>query len=251
MKSPSSPSVHNRRHEKHSHRKSMALRVLLAVAGAMILTLGMAAATESSGASSNQAHERAFDSDVELGLVDFRPFDTDDQSAERDSTRDSDNRASTREELDAPEQAGSSDGVAPFFYENCDAARAAGAAPVLEGDPGFGPHLDRDDDGIGCEVPGTADAQPLYENCDAARAAGAAPVLEGDPGFGPHLDRDSDGIGCEMPYTDVQPPAESSGETSVYENCDAARAAGAAPVLEGDPGFGPHLDRDSDGIGCE
>jgi peptidoglycan hydrolase CwlO-like protein len=37
------------------------------------------------------------------------------------------------------------------FYENCDEARANGAAPVHEGDPGFGPHLDADDDGIGCE----------------------------------------------------------------------------------------------------
>jgi hypothetical protein len=39
----------------------------------------------------------------------------------------------------------------PFFYENCDAARAAGAAPVYEDDPGYGPHLDRNRDGIGCE----------------------------------------------------------------------------------------------------
>lgn len=35
-----------------------------------------------------------------------------------------------------------------FQYENCDAARAA---PVHRGDYGFGPHLDRDNDGIGCE----------------------------------------------------------------------------------------------------
>ena len=36
-------------------------------------------------------------------------------------------------------------------FANCAAARAAGAAPVHRGDPGYGPHLDRDDDGIGCE----------------------------------------------------------------------------------------------------
>ena len=36
-----------------------------------------------------------------------------------------------------------------------------------------------------------------------------------------------------------------------YANCAAARAAGAAPVRRGDPGYGPHLDRDGDGIGCE
>lgn len=39
----------------------------------------------------------------------------------------------------------------PTYFKNCTAARAAGAAPVYQGDPGYGPHLDRDGDGIGCE----------------------------------------------------------------------------------------------------
>ncbi|TQL02056.1 excalibur calcium-binding domain-containing protein [Cellulomonas sp. SLBN-39] len=39
----------------------------------------------------------------------------------------------------------------PVYFENCDAARAAGAAPVRAGDPGYASHLDRDDDGVGCE----------------------------------------------------------------------------------------------------
>ena len=39
----------------------------------------------------------------------------------------------------------------PVYYENCDAARAAGAAPVFVGDPGYEGHLDRDGDGVGCE----------------------------------------------------------------------------------------------------
>lgn len=43
-----------------------------------------------------------------------------------------------------------------------------------------------------------------------------------------------------------------SSDTSVYyENCAAARAAGADPVRVGDPGYGSHLDRDGDGVGCE
>lgn len=37
------------------------------------------------------------------------------------------------------------------YYANCAAARAAGAAPVRRGEPGYGRHLDRDNDGIGCE----------------------------------------------------------------------------------------------------
>lgn len=40
---------------------------------------------------------------------------------------------------------------AGVYYQNCSAAKAAGAAPVYRGDPGYAAHLDRDDDGIGCE----------------------------------------------------------------------------------------------------
>ena len=36
-----------------------------------------------------------------------------------------------------------------------------------------------------------------------------------------------------------------------FENCDAARAAGAAPVTRGEPGYDRHLDRDGDGVGCD
>ncbi|VXC08828.1 excalibur calcium-binding domain-containing protein [Citricoccus sp. K5] len=36
-----------------------------------------------------------------------------------------------------------------------------------------------------------------------------------------------------------------------YANCSEARAAGAAPVYRGDPGYSKKLDRDGDGVGCE
>lgn len=45
--------------------------------------------------------------------------------------------------------------------------------------------------------------------------------------------------------------APSSVSSVYYKNCAAARAAGAAPVYRGQPGYGAHLDRDADGIGCE
>jgi hypothetical protein len=51
-------------------------------------------------------------------------------------------------------------------------------------------------------------------------------------------------------YQAAQPAPPSSGY-AYYENCTAARAAGAAPVYRGDPGYAPHLDRDNDGVGCE
>lgn len=37
------------------------------------------------------------------------------------------------------------------YYGSCDEARAAGAAPLYRGDPGYRPGLDRDDDGVACE----------------------------------------------------------------------------------------------------
>ncbi|MFC4640003.1 excalibur calcium-binding domain-containing protein [Deinococcus hohokamensis] len=40
---------------------------------------------------------------------------------------------------------------APVVYANCSAARAAGAAPIMAGQPGYAPKLDRDRDGVACE----------------------------------------------------------------------------------------------------
>lgn len=36
-----------------------------------------------------------------------------------------------------------------------------------------------------------------------------------------------------------------------YKNCAEAKAAGAAPIRRGQPGYGKHLDRDNDGIACD
>lgn len=47
------------------------------------------------------------------------------------------------------------------------------------------------------------------------------------------------------------PESNNTGVSGPYKNCTEARAAGAAPVYRGEPGYGPHLDRDNDGIGCE
>ncbi|WP_443079742.1 excalibur calcium-binding domain-containing protein [Streptomyces sp. NBC_01717] len=50
-----------------------------------------------------------------------------------------------------------------------------------------------------------------------------------------------------MRVIDLSIGVESEGQ---FANCAEARAAGAAPVREGEPGFGAHLDRDGDGIGA-
>ena len=102
-----------------------------------------------------------------------------------------------------------------------------------------------------------------YRNCDAARAAGVAPLHRGDKGYGRHLDRNKDGVACEPSHGSTGGSGGSGGSSSggsssggggggvYYANCAAARAAGAAPVHRGDPGYGRHLDRDGDGVACE
>jgi hypothetical protein len=37
------------------------------------------------------------------------------------------------------------------YYPGCNAARAAGVAPIYAGEPGYRPQMDGDGDGIACE----------------------------------------------------------------------------------------------------
>lgn len=50
---------------------------------------------------------------------------------------------------------------------------------------------------------------------------------------------------------DLPAPAPPAAISGPFANCTEAWAAGAAPVLAGDPGYAPKLDGDGDGIGCE
>jgi hypothetical protein len=52
------------------------------------------------------------------------------------------------------------------------------------------------------------------------------------------------------PQLDVTPD-DASGGAFEFRNCSEGRAAGAAPVHRGEPGYGEHLDSDGDGVGCE
>ena len=50
----------------------------------------------------------------------------------------------------------------------------------------------------------------------------------------------------------AQPVQQAPAQSSVYyETCADARAAGAAPLHRGEPGYRPGLDRDGDGVACE
>lgn len=52
------------------------------------------------------------------------------------------------------------------------------------------------------------------------------------------------------PIVQSTPTISSTTTTSdvYYKNCTAARAAGAAPIYAGQPGYASHLDRDGDGV---
>lgn len=65
----------------------------------------------------------------------------------------------------------------------------------------------------------------------------------------PEAPRASGGVTASPSPADSAPAGR--GRSTRFENCDAAVAAGAAPVRRGAPGYGRHLDRDGDGRGCE
>jgi hypothetical protein len=70
---------------------------------------------------------------------------------------------------------------------------------------------------------------------------------------GCHNNRKTGGYHCHRGSASRPAAAKSFALSSGREfaNCSQARAAGAAPVRAGDPGYGRHLDRDGDGVGCE
>jgi hypothetical protein len=70
---------------------------------------------------------------------------------------------------------------------------------------------------------------------------------------GCHNNRKTGGYHCHRGPASAPVRAKSLARSSGrdYANCAQARAAGAAPVRAGDPGYGRHLDRVGDGVGCE
>ena len=56
----------------------------------------------------------------------------------------------------------------------------------------------------------------------------------------------------EAPAQQAEPVQQAPAQSSVYyETCADARAAGAAPLHRGEPGYRPGLDKDGDGVACE
>jgi hypothetical protein len=65
-------------------------------------------------------------------------------------------------------------------------------------------------------------------------------------GQAPREDASGDGTASDDAGTD-----DAAEDRAPFANCTEARAAGAAPVHRGDPGYSSKLDRDGDGVGCQ
>ncbi|WP_306912617.1 excalibur calcium-binding domain-containing protein [Arthrobacter sp. B3I9] len=81
------------------------------------------------------------------------------------------------------------------------------------------------------------------EQAAAAAAAKAAPAPFVAPAPAPYVAPAP--APAPAPYV---PPAPAA---AYYANCSAVRAAGAAPIRAGQPGYSRSLDRDGDGVACE
>lgn len=57
--------------------------------------------------------------------------------------------------------------------------------------------------------------------------------------------------GAESQLPRRAPSSQEGSGSTYFANCASARAAGAAPLRRGNPGYRAGLDRDNDGVACE
>lgn len=89
-------------------------------------------------------------------------------------------------------------------------------------------------------------AEPCGGVITSAPVTQAAPEPQPAPKAEPQPEPKPEPVAPPKTTTKTQPPA-----AGYYKNCDAARAAGVAPLHRGEPGYRPQLDRDDDGVACE
>lgn len=89
-----------------------------------------------------------------------------------------------------------------------------------------------------------ADATARANAAAAAKAAKAAAAAKADATARANAAAAAKAKAPKPVYVAPQP-------STYYANCTAVRAAGAAPIYAGQPGYSRKLDRDGDGIACE
>lgn len=93
------------------------------------------------------------------------------------------------------------------------------------------------------------------ESPSATHEPEATPETEATPEPEPASEEPTEASDAPKVEEEPAPPAPAPqpvrAPTQMYSSCAQARAAGAAPLYEGDPGYNPRLDRDKDGVACE
>ncbi|MFF1409995.1 excalibur calcium-binding domain-containing protein [Streptomyces sp. NPDC058289] len=88
--------------------------------------------------------------------------------------------------------------------------------------------------------------------CPAAAGASLHPPKGSSPAKTPVPSADPGHPKPKPPKPPTSGPTPAPGPKDVsYRNCAEARAAGAAPIRRGRPGYARHLDRDDDGVACD
>jgi hypothetical protein len=115
------------------------------------------------------------------------------------------------------------------------------AQTVLDADSSDPNGLDADNDGVACEALPSGSGS---SSSGSSAGSGSSDDNASSEGSGYADSSGSSGSGSSGTS------GSSSSDTS-YANCSEARAAGAAPLYQGDPGYSSRLDRDGDGVACE
>ena len=140
-------------------RRRGLLRTAAPVLLALVLGVGIAGCDDASGASSDVPSSAApTESQQDAGSGDATgseetPAEEPAEEPAAEPTEDSGEGSKSEANSESESQKKSESEPEPQkeFYANCKAVKAAGAAPLYRGDPGYSEDLDRDGDGIACE----------------------------------------------------------------------------------------------------
>jgi hypothetical protein len=139
-------------HYRTQHRRSARIGAMKVIGGAAGLGLLAALAAQVFAPATPQAQPEtpvATDSDQTSPHSQPIEYDRGMSADELDAQQPSEsNRPLSRAPAPSPSSVGAG---ASWSYRNCAAARAAGAAPIHRGEPGYGAHMDGDGDGVACE----------------------------------------------------------------------------------------------------
>ncbi|MFF2050518.1 DUF1524 domain-containing protein [Leifsonia sp. NPDC058194] len=93
--------------------------------------------------------------------------------------------------------------------------------------------------------------QPAVSSSFTPKAPEPTPTVAPAPAPAPPAPAPAPAPPAPAPAPAPPAPAPAPAPDAYYQNCDAVRAAGKAPLYAGQPGYSRKLDRDGDGIACE